>query len=104
MKKRKNHFVIGSKMALVATMMASPVMAAPDATPTPKPKTDASASNSANKTTHKVSEHTTIVGTDSKGHKIQKNAKGETFYLELGSGKMVFVKWPEAKPQPSPKK
>ena len=91
-------------MALVATMMASPVLAAPDATPTPKPKTDASASNSLKKPLSKISEKTTTVGTDSKGHKVLKNAKGETFYLEPGTGKMVFVKWPEAKPQPSPKK
>jgi hypothetical protein len=101
MKKRQTHFVIGSKMAIAATMIASPLVAAPDASPTPKPKADASASQ---KNAIKDHNQTTIVGKDSKGRVIRKNERGETFYLEAGSGKMVFVKWPEAKPQPSPKK
>lgn len=34
----------------------------------------------------------TIVGIDASGNVIQKNAKGETFYLNSKTGDMVFVK------------
>lgn len=104
MKKRKSHLVTGSKIAFVATMMTSPLVAAPESTPTPKPKADTAASRASQNNFSKSNGKTTTVGKDSKGRVIQKNSKGETFYLEPGTGKMVFVKWPETKPQPSPKK
>lgn len=103
MKKRKTHFVIGSNIALVATMMASPLVAAPESTPTPKPKTDTSASSASQKHV-KMAGKTTTLGKDAKGRDILKNERGETFYLEPGTGKMVFVKWPAVKAPASQKK
>ena len=82
MKKRKTHLVVGSKIALVATMMAYPLTAAPDATPTPKPKADTSAPAASQKTAFKDHGKTTTLGKDAKGHVILQNSKGETFYLE----------------------
>ena len=92
MKKRKTHFVIGSKMALVATMMASPLVAAPESTPTPKPKANPSASAS-QKIIKDMGGETVTLGRDPKGHVILRNSRGETFYLESGTGKMIYVKW-----------
>lgn len=93
-------------MALVATMMASPLVAAPDSTPTPtpKPKANTSASSASRVDTVKMSGKMTTLGKDAKGRTILKNERGETFYLEPGTGKMVFVKWPAAKAPASQKK
>ncbi len=43
-------------------------------------------------TTWKGNEKVTIVGKDAKGHVIQKNARGQKFYLDPATGDMVFVK------------
>jgi hypothetical protein len=40
---------------------------------------------------------------DPKGHVILRNSRGETFYLEPGTGKMIYVKW-EATKAPAPQK
>ena len=44
------------------------------------------------KYTLKGNEKVTIVGKDAKGHVIQKNARGQKFYLDPATGDMVFVK------------
>jgi hypothetical protein len=40
----------------------------------------------------KDKEKVTVVGKDAKGHVIQKNARGQKFYLDPATGDMVFVK------------
>ena len=44
------------------------------------------------KSTWKDKEKVTIVGKDAKGRVIQKNARGQKFYLDPATGDMVFVK------------
>ena len=44
------------------------------------------------KSTLKDKEKVTVVGKDAKGHVIQKNARGQKFYLDPATGDMVFVK------------
>jgi len=36
-----------------------------------------------------------ILGVDQQGHVLQKNARGEVFYLNPQTGDFVFVKWPK---------
>ena len=40
----------------------------------------------------KVGEQVTILGFDEAGHVLQQNARGEMFYLDPGTGDMIFVK------------
>jgi hypothetical protein len=42
--------------------------------------------------TWKDKEKATVVGKDAKGHVIQKNARGQKFYLDPATGDMVLVK------------
>jgi hypothetical protein len=44
------------------------------------------------KSTWKNNEKVTVVGKDAKGHVIQKNARGQKFYLDPATGDMVLVK------------
>jgi hypothetical protein len=43
-------------------------------------------------TEKQTTEKVTVVGKDAKGHVIQKNARGQKFYLDPATGDMVFVK------------
>jgi hypothetical protein len=148
MKNKKSRFGAKSKMALAATMMTVPMLAAAqkpnaDASPTDKSALSRSATlksggtysvvgsykghtvykNDAGqyfwidkatgdqkfvsssvvikqgpdrsatvKSTLKDKEKVTVVGKDAKGHVIQKNARGQKFYLDPATGDMVFVK------------
>lgn len=42
--------------------------------------------------TIKMESKVTLLGVDAKGNVVQKNSKGETFYLDTKTGDMVFVK------------
>jgi hypothetical protein len=44
------------------------------------------------KSIYKDKEKVTVVGKDAKGHVIQKNARGQKFYLDPATGDMVLVK------------
>jgi hypothetical protein len=44
------------------------------------------------KSTWKNNEKVTVVGKDANGHVIQKNARGQKFYLDPATGDMVLVK------------